>query len=79
MAYNEFCIRGCKDGNTTNAQALCNHIYDVLGKRHSSPFTAPRELSCLLGCDWNMPGNYTPGVFENCKGDSGEVRASAFF
>lgn len=25
-----------------------------------------------MGCDWNMPGNYAPGVFEQCKGDSGE-------
>jgi len=54
IAYNEFCIRGCKDGNTKNAAALCNHIYDV------------------LGCDWNMPGNYSPDVFENCLGASGE-------
>jgi len=26
----------------------------------------------VLGCGWNMPGNYAPGTFENCKGDSGE-------
>ncbi|KAF9647665.1 hypothetical protein BDM02DRAFT_2538890 [Thelephora ganbajun] len=26
----------------------------------------------VLGCGWNMPGNYNPGTFENCKGDSGE-------
>jgi hypothetical protein len=25
-----------------------------------------------LGCFWNMPGNYNPGVFEKCQGDSGE-------
>ncbi|KAF8069106.1 hypothetical protein FPV67DRAFT_1105941 [Lyophyllum atratum] len=25
-----------------------------------------------MGCAWNMPANYDPGVFENCKGDSGE-------
>ncbi|TDL17258.1 hypothetical protein BD410DRAFT_581157 [Rickenella mellea] len=25
-----------------------------------------------LGCDWNMPANYDPNVFENCKGDTGE-------
>lgn len=27
-----------------------------------------------LGCFWNMPGNYNAGVFEKCKGDTGEVR-----
>ncbi|KAI0337992.1 hypothetical protein BDW22DRAFT_1338714 [Trametopsis cervina] len=25
-----------------------------------------------LGCEWNMPGNYNSGVFEKCKGDTGE-------
>ncbi|KAG9075004.1 hypothetical protein FRC06_010330, partial [Ceratobasidium sp. 370] len=25
----------------------------------------------LQGCDWNMPANYTQGVFEDCKGDTG--------
>lgn len=24
----------------------------------------------LQGCDWNMPGNYSQGVFEDCKGDT---------
>lgn len=24
----------------------------------------------LQGCDWNIPGNYTQGVFEDCKGDT---------
>lgn len=28
----------------------------------------------VMGCGWNMPGNYAAGSFENCKGDSGEVR-----
>lgn len=27
----------------------------------------------VMGCDWNMPGNYNASVFENCLGDSGEV------
>ena len=27
-----------------------------------------------LGCFWNMPANYSAGVFEQCQGDSGEVR-----
>ncbi|TFK73346.1 hypothetical protein BDN72DRAFT_198280 [Pluteus cervinus] len=26
----------------------------------------------VMGCAWNMPANYNPGVFEQCKGDSGE-------
>ncbi|KAH9037106.1 hypothetical protein EDB85DRAFT_656751 [Lactarius pseudohatsudake] len=25
----------------------------------------------VMGCDWNMPGNYGPG-FDQCAGDSGE-------
>ena len=53
VAFDEFCIRVCKDG--PNAPALCQHIYDV------------------MGCDWNMPGNYAPGSFDSCKGDTGEV------
>lgn len=27
----------------------------------------------VMGCGWNMPGNYNASVFENCLGDSGEV------
>ncbi|KAL4245453.1 macrophage activating glycoprotein [Abortiporus biennis] len=26
----------------------------------------------VMGCQWNMPGNYAAGTFEKCKGDSGE-------
>ncbi|PBK60254.1 hypothetical protein ARMSODRAFT_898286 [Armillaria solidipes] len=26
----------------------------------------------LMGCTWNMPANYDAGVFESCRGDSGE-------
>lgn len=51
MSNSEFCFRGCKDG--TNAPALCQHVYDV------------------MGCGWNMPGNYNPG-FDECDGVSGE-------
>lgn len=25
----------------------------------------------VMGCDWNMPGNYDLNVFENCQGDTG--------
>ena len=28
-----------------------------------------------MGCDWNMPGDYSSGSFDSCKGDTGEVRA----
>ncbi|KAM5543465.1 hypothetical protein V8D89_002716 [Ganoderma adspersum] len=52
VAYDEFCIRACKDG--PKAPALCQHIYDV------------------MGCSWNMPGDYSPGSFDSCRGDSGE-------
>lgn len=27
----------------------------------------------VMGCGWNMPGNYAAGTFERCLGDSGEV------
>ena len=27
----------------------------------------------VLGCSWNMPGNYDPGLFEKCQAESGEV------
>ncbi|ELU44250.1 carbohydrate-binding module family 13 protein [Rhizoctonia solani AG-1 IA] len=26
----------------------------------------------IMGCEWNMPGNYAQGVFENCMGDSSQ-------
>ncbi|KAF8888567.1 hypothetical protein BD779DRAFT_449571 [Infundibulicybe gibba] len=26
----------------------------------------------VMGCQWNIPANYDPGVFESCKGDSGQ-------
>jgi hypothetical protein len=26
----------------------------------------------VMGCRWNMPANYDAGVFESCKGDSGQ-------
>lgn len=26
----------------------------------------------VLGCMWNMPGDYSSGVFERCEGDTGE-------
>ncbi|KAF7426229.1 hypothetical protein PC9H_008596 [Pleurotus ostreatus] len=26
----------------------------------------------VMGCNWNMPADYSAGKFENCKGDSGE-------
>ncbi|TFY76200.1 hypothetical protein EWM64_g7812 [Hericium alpestre] len=29
-----------------------------------------------MGCDWNMPGNYAGGSFDQCKGDSGEAPTS---
>jgi hypothetical protein len=29
----------------------------------------------VMGCDWNMPGNYAAGTFEDCLGDSGPVSA----
>ncbi|PIL23120.1 hypothetical protein GSI_14429 [Ganoderma sinense ZZ0214-1] len=52
VAFDEFCIRVCKDG--PNAPALCQHIYDV------------------MGCEWNMPGDYSNGTFDSCQGDTGE-------
>ncbi|KAG7439360.1 uncharacterized protein BT62DRAFT_983444 [Guyanagaster necrorhizus] len=26
----------------------------------------------VMGCEWNMPGNYDAGEFESCQGDSGQ-------
>ncbi|KAI0355847.1 hypothetical protein OH77DRAFT_267651 [Trametes cingulata] len=26
----------------------------------------------VMGCEWNMPGNYAPGSFDRCLGDTGE-------
>ncbi|KAK0200065.1 hypothetical protein DFS33DRAFT_1388366 [Desarmillaria ectypa] len=37
----------------------------------------------VLGCQWNMPANYSAGTFEDCEGDSGQPMgvygASTFF
>ncbi|KAF8596342.1 hypothetical protein BDV93DRAFT_572093 [Ceratobasidium sp. AG-I] len=27
----------------------------------------------VTGCEWNIPGNYAQGVFENCVGDSAQA------
>jgi len=48
QSVDEFCIRACKPG--PKAEALCQHIYDV------------------MGCGWNMPGDYGDG-FTSCNGD----------
>lgn len=29
----------------------------------------------VMGCYWNMPGDYSAGSFDSCKGDSGDVRS----
>ncbi|KAG2361830.1 hypothetical protein BDR07DRAFT_1408471 [Suillus spraguei] len=34
--------------------------------------TMCQHIYDLMGCDWNMPANYSPGVFEQCLGDSAE-------
>ncbi|KIK96645.1 hypothetical protein PAXRUDRAFT_138021 [Paxillus rubicundulus Ve08.2h10] len=31
-----------------------------------------QNVDDIMGCEWNMPGNYGAGVFENCLGDSAE-------
>ena len=35
--------------------------------------TLCQHIYDVMGCAWNMPGNYDTGVFESCKGDTGEV------
>ena len=30
----------------------------------------------VMGCYWNMPGDYTAG-FDSCKGNTGEVRVTS--
>lgn len=75
MAYDEFCIRVCKDGNTAKAKALCQHVYDVMGNHyvHRMARRYCTLTSSSVGCAWNMPGDYGAGVFEHCEGESGEV------
>jgi hypothetical protein len=34
--------------------------------------TMCQHIYDVMGCEWNMPGNYSPGVFEQCLGDSAE-------
>lgn len=34
--------------------------------------TMCQHIYDVMGCEWNMPANYSPGVFEQCLGDSAE-------
>lgn len=34
--------------------------------------TMCQHIYDVMGCEWNMPANYSPGVFEQCLGDSSE-------
>ena len=39
--------------------------------------TLCQHIYDTLGCFWNMPGNYSEGLFDQCMGDSGEVSPRA--
>jgi hypothetical protein len=64
----EFCIRACKDG--PNARKRCQHIYGERSSRVSSRLYVFTAWTDLLGCQWNIPGQYGDG-FTNCEGESG--------
>lgn len=34
--------------------------------------TMCQHIYDVMGCEWNMPANYAPGVFEQCLGDSAQ-------
>ena len=40
--------------------------------------TLCQHIYDTMGCDWNMPGDYSNGTFDSCQGDTGEVRPPAF-
>ncbi|KAF8686435.1 carbohydrate-binding module family 13 protein [Rhizoctonia solani] len=87
MSSTDFCIRACRDdGNDPkhhcnhiyDLQGSPSYIPFI-------PFTHLASHLPLLfffhplvrfrmpttGCDWNIPANYTQGVFEDCQGDTG--------
>lgn len=35
-------------------------------------FSPGQHIYDVMGCAWNMPANYDPGLFESCDADSGE-------
>ncbi|KAF9225864.1 hypothetical protein BS17DRAFT_699963 [Gyrodon lividus] len=41
-------------------------------KPSATTSTMCQYIDGVVGCEWNMPGNYDVGVFENCLGDSAE-------
>lgn len=42
-------------------------------KDSSSAAKTCNHIYDIMGCEWNMPGNYAQGVFENCVGDSAQA------
>ena len=53
--------------------AFCFKVCDP-SKEHAADYC--QHIYDVMGCDWNMPGDYSAGSFDSCKGDSGEVRPS---
>ncbi|KAI6116277.1 hypothetical protein F5141DRAFT_1001227 [Pisolithus sp. B1] len=50
--------------------------YDLFCFRACKPSlnasTLCQDTYSVMGCEWNMPANYSAGIFEECVGDSGQ-------
>ncbi|KIY73299.1 hypothetical protein CYLTODRAFT_428616 [Cylindrobasidium torrendii FP15055 ss-10] len=55
--------------NFMAADQFCFRACDPAGK---DPAAYCQHIYDVMGCGWNMPANYDPGLFESCDADSGE-------
>ncbi|KAI0090458.1 hypothetical protein BDY19DRAFT_887903 [Irpex rosettiformis] len=56
----------------TNFMAAGQFCFRACKPQASAPGWC-QHIYDVMGCQWNMPGNYDTGVFEKCKADSGEM------
>ncbi|KAG8988127.1 hypothetical protein FRB94_001834 [Tulasnella sp. JGI-2019a] len=54
--------------NFMSSNEFCIRACNPLG---TNPAGFCNHVYDVMACEWNMPGNYDPGYFEDCEGDSG--------
>ncbi|CAE6519662.1 unnamed protein product, partial [Rhizoctonia solani] len=55
----------------TNFMSSTNFCIRACRDDSNDPKHHCNHIYDLQGCDWNIPANYSVGVFEDCKGDTG--------
>ncbi|KAG7095419.1 hypothetical protein E1B28_006168 [Marasmius oreades] len=56
----------------TNFMSVDQFCFRACNPAGSNPAGMCQHIYDVMGCEWNMPANYSPGTFENCDGESGE-------